>query len=98
MEKCRSGVDGGVEGASQVISRRFDWRETPPSVAAARLLGVALNCDPTTLDPLGETVDAAALDRLLTATDEGLQLQFTHQGFSVLLSGDGTATVEPASH
>lgn len=96
MEKYCSGVEGGTDGASQPISRQFDWRETSPSVAAARLLGVALNCDPTAIDPLGETVDAAALDGLLSSTDEGVQLEFTHQGFSVFLSSDGTATVEPA--
>jgi|GEM_PF-2146788 hypothetical protein len=94
MENTSSGVDVGWDGSNQRISRQFDWNETPPSVAIVRLLSVAMNCDPIDIDPLGETVDPDALDRLLPSMDAGSKLQFSHCHLSVSLCGDGTATVE----
>jgi len=97
MENTSSGVDVGWDGTGQRISREFDWSETPPSVAVVRLLSVAMNCDPTAVDPLGETVDPDALDRLLPSMDDGSELEFTHRRLSVRLHGDGRAAVEPES-
>jgi len=97
MENTGRGVDVGVDGAGQSISRTFDWHETPPSVAVVRLLSVAMNCDPTAVDPLGETVDPDALDRLFPSMDDGSELEFTHCELSVRLHGDGRAAVEPES-
>ena len=96
MENTGRGVDVGVDGAGQSISRTFDWHETPPSVAVVRLLSVAMNCEPTAIEPLAKSVDPDALDRLLPSMDAGSKLQFTHRCLSVLLYGDGTAAVEPS--
>jgi hypothetical protein len=86
----------GRDRTDETISRQFDWAETPPSVAVVRLISVAMNCDPTAIEPLGESVDPEALDRLLQSMDEGAKLQFTHLCLSILLCGDGTASVTPA--
>ncbi|MDS0282857.1 HalOD1 output domain-containing protein [Haloarcula onubensis] len=98
MENRSSGVNVGVDGTGERISREFDWSETPPSVAVVRLLSVATNSDPTAIDPLGETVDPDALDRLLPSMDDGSKLEFTHRRLSVFLHGDGTAAVEPTGN
>ncbi len=95
MEKSSSRVSGGLDGADQTISRTFDWSETPPSVAVVRLLSVATNSDPTTVEPLAETTDPDALDRLLPSMDAGSYVEFTHGCFTVSLYGDGRAAVEP---
>ena len=97
MTNSGSGADVGRDGTEQTISRQFDWRETPPSVAVVRLISVAMNCDPTAVEPLGESVDPDALDRLLLSMDEGAKLQFTHLALSILLYGDGKASVTPES-
>ena len=90
----RSGNVGEIE-TGQRISREFDWRETQPSVAVIRLLSVAMNCDPTAIEPIWKSVDPDALDRLLPSTDEGTKIEFRHRHLSVLLYGDGRAAVEP---
>jgi|SRR6056297_128572 len=96
MEKTGSGTNMGWDDIDQAISRQFDWSETAPSVAAVRLLSVAMNCEPTAIEPLAKSVDPDALDRLLPSMDAGSKLQFTHRCLSVLLYGDGTAAVEPS--
>jgi len=95
MEKSRPDATVGRGTTDQAISGRFDWSETPPSVAAVRLLSVAMDCDPTAIEPLAESVDPDALDRLLPSMDADSELQFTHLDLSVCLYGDGTAAVEP---
>ena len=97
MEKSGSGTNKRWDDVDQTISKQFDWNETPPSVAVVRLLSVALNCDPTAIEPLGETVDPDALDRLFPSMDDGSELEFTHCELSVRLHGDGRAAVEPES-
>lgn len=94
MEKSRPDATVGRGTTDQAMSRQFDWSETPPSVAAVRLLSVAMNCDPVAIEPLAESVDPDMLDRLLPSMAEGSELQFTHLGLSVSLYGDGTAAVE----
>lgn len=94
MEKRRSSAGTGRDSSDQTISRQFDWRETLPSIAVVRLLSVAMNCEPTAIDPLGERIDTDALDRLLLSMDDRSKLEFTHLGLSIHLYGDGTATVE----
>ncbi|MBX0284717.1 hypothetical protein EGH22_00100 [Halomicroarcula sp. F28] len=93
MENSSSRVDGG-RGTGQTISKTFDWSETPPSVAVVRLLSVATNADPTEVEPLAETVDPDALDRLVPSMDAESHLEFTHCCLSILLYGDGRAAVE----
>ncbi len=93
MEKRTSGTNGRCGGDERTISKNFDWNQTPPSVAAVRLLGVASNDDPTAIEPLGETVDLDTLDRLVRSMDAESKLAFTHHCHSVTLYGDGTATV-----
>jgi len=96
MENSSTRVNGGRDRADRAISRTFDWSETPPSVAVVRLLSVARNTDPTALEPLAETLDPDALDRLLPSVDAGSTLEFTHSCFAVSLHGDGRVAVEPA--
>ena len=95
MEKRSPGANRGCSGAERTISTQFDWSETPPSVAAVRLLSVASNADPTAIEPLGETVDPDTLDRLVPSMGAESKLAFTHHCLSVVLYGDGTATVAP---
>jgi len=94
MTNSGSGGNLGREGTEQKISRQFNWGETPPSTAVIRIISVAMNCDPTAVDPLAETVDPDALDRLLRSMDDGT-LTFTHLAFSILLHADGTVSVSP---
>ena len=95
MENSTSSTNMGWDGTDQRVSRQFDWGETPPSVAVVRLVSIARNCDPTAVDPLGESIDTDALDRLLPSMDDNAKLQFTHVALSILLAGDGTASVTP---
>lgn len=79
------------------ISQEFDWAEIPPSVAVVRLISTAKNCDPSAVEPLGESVDADALDTLLASMGHADELQFSHACTSIRLAGDGTAIVDVAN-
>jgi len=53
------------DGADGTVRAQYDWESTPPSIAVVRTIAVALGCEPTALEPLYESVDPDALDRLL---------------------------------
>jgi hypothetical protein len=77
------------------VSRQFDFDETPPSEAVVRAVSAVTDSEPTSLEPLYETVDPEALDRLLRSGTAGMELTVRYLDFHVTLGGDGTVAVYP---
>ncbi|WP_435347259.1 HalOD1 output domain-containing protein [Haloarchaeobius sp. HRN-SO-5] len=48
----------------------------------------AKDVDPLSLDPIIESVDPDALDRLFDSRNRGLQLTFEYEGYTVTVDGD----------
>ncbi|WP_435346334.1 HalOD1 output domain-containing protein [Haloarchaeobius sp. HRN-SO-5] len=48
----------------------------------------AKDVDPLSLDPLIDSVDPDALDRLFDSQNEGLQVTFEYEGYTVTVQGD----------
>lgn len=63
------------------------------SVNVVSAIATALDEDPTTMDPLYETIDSDALDRLLE-TDVPIEVVFEYRGHAIEVDGDGTVTVD----
>lgn len=63
------------------------------SVNVVSAIATALDEDPTTMDPLYETIDSDALDRLLE-TDVPIEVVFEYHGHAIEVDGDGTVTVD----
>lgn len=52
--------------------------------------------DPIELEPLGETIDPDALDRLFERDDD-VELTFSYQGYHVTITPDGVVDLEDPS-
>lgn len=71
-------------------------RDEQPSEAVIRSVATATGKDPTSLDPLYESVDPDALDTLLTESDRiAVELEF--DAHSVTVHNDGTVLVQSAA-
>jgi len=70
--------------------------DTEPTTAIVETVATATDRDPLTLPPLHEFVDTDALNTLLASAhgDEQLRVQFSYEGVTVTVSGDGSITVE----
>lgn len=71
---------------------------TDPCVAVVSALAVVTDTDPTTVDPLHETVDTDALDALLARNPvDGcdISVAFTVDGHDVTVTSGGALTVRP---
>ena len=72
----------------------FDWTEIAPSTAVVELLAEELGQDPTELDPLYETIDLEALDRLFSGNktnphDHTLSVAFSYNEYAVVIQSGG---------
>ncbi|AHG04020.1 hypothetical protein HALDL1_10725 [Halobacterium sp. DL1] len=74
---------------------RSDWTSYGnPSTAVAEAVAEATGKEQTELDPLQHSVDADALDALLTNSDSPrLELSFTHDGVDVRITGAGVIEI-----
>lgn len=67
--------------ARQAIVSDGSRSEVPVSTTVAFELASALDCEPTELSPLSESIDPEALDRLVDADRTGeLTVAFRHEG------------------
>jgi len=62
--ECSSAGDDR-DGADETIRAQYEWSSTAPSTAVIETVAIALNREPTTIEPLYESVDPDALDALL---------------------------------
>lgn len=72
-------------------------RDEQVSETVITAVAAATDADPLEMDPLYETIDPDALDRLCRPSDASptLQLQFSMAGCEIEVRGDGTVTVTP---
>ena len=70
--------------------------ETAPSYRVVRAVAIREGTDPESLEPpLYSVLDPEALDALIAREpDRDLRLSFTYCGYTVVVDGDGTVTVE----
>jgi hypothetical protein len=77
------------------VSRQFDYADTAPSEAVVRAVSALTDTEPTSLEPLYETVDPEALDRLVRSGDPGMELTIRYLDYHVTVGGDGRVAVYP---
>lgn len=87
------GTDGGIRA-------EYDWSGVAPSLAVVETIAIALDREPTTIEPLFESVDLDALDRLVRSDgfpspDDGPSVRFTHAGHDVTVHAGGTVVTRP---
>lgn len=88
------------------MSKELTKREVTPddtgdglvSTAIVRAVAAAEGVGPLDLQPLGQTIDTDALDRIVDSMPvDGAQparLEFPYAGYTVGVSGDGGITIE----
>lgn len=94
--------NGDISGLSSddAIRATFDWSSTAPSTGVVETLAIALDCAPTAMEPLYESVDPHALDTIVRSNGSGADgtpttLTFVHAGRDIAVHGDGTVVVRP---
>lgn len=72
-------------------------RDEQVSETVITAVATAIDADPLEMDPLYDSIDPDALDRLCgpSTASPTLQLQFSLAGCEVEVRGDGTVTVTP---
>ena len=53
------------DGEAETIRAQYEWSSTAPSTAVIETVAIALDREPTTIEPLYESIDPDALDALL---------------------------------
>lgn len=90
-------------GADGTVQTTFDWEAVAPSTAVIKTVSVAVDAEPTAIEPLYWAVDPEALDRLLPGssatcpTDTGVSVSFTFAGCEVRVHSAGTVVVRPTA-
>mgnify|MGYP007026974106 CR=1 FL=1 len=77
---------------------QYDQSTTPPSMAVVTALSEVMDADPTTLDPLQETIDTDALDAFAACGETGesaAQITWTQEGYTVTVHNHGEITIAP---
>lgn len=102
MEDVSDGKDTGYNPETETYHAVHDWtRPEPVSTTLLRTVAVATNRDPLPLEPLHETIDVDALDRLYeprpraTQQPNGGCLTFIFAVCDVTIYLDGTIVVAP---
>jgi hypothetical protein len=78
----------------ETVRAEYEWSSTAPSTGVVETIARATDRDPTTLDPLFETVDLEALDALLgadertTAGETVVSFQFSEREITVSSTGE----------
>gem|GEM_PF-4970470 len=86
--------DGDGEGNSATVPDRWESSEQP-SMAIVGAVAELSNRTETELPPLQQTIDAEALDRLLTGDQSSLTVSFRYADHTISASADGTFEIQP---
>lgn len=70
--------------------------DTSSAVAIVEAVAAVKGCDPTDIEPLGDTVDLEAIAQLLRSSPSTLRIDFTVAGHEVSVHPDESLTVVPA--
>jgi hypothetical protein len=106
MDTTRAGFDLYPEPRHRGSGTRrfgYDPDTTPPSMAVVAALSEVLDADPLELGPIQGTVDADALDTLVSVRetrdgDGDVRVTFSLEGHSVTVHSCGTVAVVPSGH
>lgn len=84
-----------IETASGELTTTCSDEQVSETVITA--VATAIDADPLEMEPLYDSIDPDALDRLCRPSNPSptLQLQFSLAGCAVEVRGDGTVTVTP---
>ena len=74
--------------------RKFNWTEIAPGTAVIELITEESGQAPTELDPLYETIDPEALDRLVSGNgtnphDHTVSVSFSYNEYAVIIQSGG---------
>lgn len=100
-------MKGGDESPSATnddewpVRARHDWSEAAPSMAVVETVAEATDRDPTSIEPLYDTLAPGGLDTLLrSGGSEGeradITISFTFAGHLVTVYGSGEVVLRPA--
>ena len=89
-----NGTPETIKEQANMKRREFDWTEITPSTAVIELIAEESGQDPTELDPLYESVDPEALDRLISSDgmnphDHTLAVSFSYNEYTVVIQSKG---------
>lgn len=92
--------DRGTD-ADGVIRTEYDWSSLAPSTAVIEAVAIAANREPTTLEPLEETISTDALNALLAprkdhSADGITTVSFEFAGQTVTVQSNGAVVVRPS--
>lgn len=91
-----------IDGANGAVHAQYEWSSTSPSTAVIETVAIAVNREPTTVEPLYESVDPDALDALvqsnssLSENSDTVTVSFTFADQQVTVHGTGEVIVRPA--
>ena len=100
----REGVDKSPSATADdewPVRAQYDWSETAPSIAVVETVAEATDRDPTSIEPLYDTLDPAGLDTLLrSGGSEGgrvdVTVSFAFAGHLVTVYRSGEVVLRPA--
>jgi len=88
-------------GEDEAIHAQFEWTSTAPSTAVIETVAIALDHEPTAIEPLYESIDPDALDTLLKgspATVNHVTVSFVAADRHVTVHSRGDVAVRTGSH
>lgn len=85
---------------SNAIRTEFDWSVVPPSTAIVETVAARSGREPTTMNPIYDTVDTDAIDALIRSAERGASKEETSISFEfadhdVTVRSDGSVVVRP---
>lgn len=91
-----------VESGQGIISDEADSTYRLPydpsiddtSLAVVGLVAAITETDPVELDPLHDTIDACALNQVVSGTREDCSVQFDYEGVRIIVEGSGVVTCD----
>lgn len=90
----------GTDVANETVRAQYEWSSTSPSTAVIKTVAIALDREPTTIDPLYEFVDPDALDTVIqsygAATDtDPVTVSFVFAEQQITIYSSGEVVVHP---
>jgi hypothetical protein len=84
----------------EALRIEYDWSQVRPSTAVVETVAVAVDHDPTTIEPIYHFVDTDALDSLVeskesSSPNKDIAVTFTYIGHSVTVHDHGEVVVRP---
>jgi len=92
----------GTDAADGTVRARYEWSSTLPSIAVIETVAIAVNREPTTIEPLYDSVDPDALDVLMQSNEapadaDPVTVSFGFAGRLVAVYGTGEVVVRPVA-